>query len=106
MVWFAASTSAARPLKSGSSDKRQQSADTRGAAGLALRGPPADADGGRQRREGGGERRYRERLKAQEEGCAVRGDRREAARALGLEGEVDDQDRVLLGDADREEHAD
>ena len=66
----------------------------------------AEADGQGQRAQAGGQRRHQDGPEAQQAGLAHRLIRRESARSLGVEREVDDQDGVLLDDADQQEQAD
>ncbi len=83
-----------------------QPADDGHAQGLAQLGPLPEADGQRQRAQGGGQRRHQDGAEAQHAGLAHRLRGRQAARALGFQCEVDDEDGVLLHDADQQEHAD
>jgi hypothetical protein len=69
-------------------------------------GPVAKADGQRQRAQRGGQRGHQDRAEAQQAGLADRLVRGNAARAFGIERKVDDQDRVLLHDADQQDDAD
>ena len=66
----------------------------------------AKADRKRHCAERRGECRHENRAEAQQARLAHRRHCRQATRALGLEREVDDEDRILLDDADQQEHAD
>ena len=84
----------------------QQAADDGESQRPAQLGARAVADEHRQGAEHRGERRHQDRPEAQHRGLENRLLGRFAVLALGLEGEVDDHDGVLLDDADQQHDAD
>ena len=83
-----------------------EATDDRDAERLAQLRALAETDRQRQRAQGCGQRRHQDRPEAQQASFAHRFQRRQTASALGFQRKVDDQDRILLDDADQQEHAD